>query len=114
MTVGICQARIESDRELFGGVLTPLGNGGFLGRGQLPGAMSGQELVNAIDGMIGDMGYVQQRQFYVGPSPDAVDLPPCCSKEVEKPHFPSLPLGKILSVPLGQCAIRIWLKDCGK
>lgn len=37
-------------------VVTPLGSGVFLGRYQVPGATPGQELVNAVDGMIGDVG----------------------------------------------------------
>jgi len=35
--------------------LAPLGSGVFLGRRQLPGAVPGQELVNTVDGMIGDV-----------------------------------------------------------
>ena len=48
-----------------------LGSGVFLGRCQLPGAMPGQELVNTVDRMIGD---VSQHMAQPGFGVDTVQL----------------------------------------
>ena len=50
------QRHLESTLELRDDGVTPLGSGVFLGKCQLPGAMPGQEFVNTVDLVIGDVG----------------------------------------------------------
>lgn len=46
----------EHGLELLDNGITPLGIGVFLGRGNLRGVVPGQEVVNPVNGVIGDIG----------------------------------------------------------
>jgi len=65
------QRRLESDVELIDDGITPLRRGAFLSRGELRGAVPGQDVINPVDRMLGDLG---QHMAQLGFGGDAVEL----------------------------------------